>query len=358
MIGTTNTTMRPERPRLAVVAPVYNERETIDQFVARAAAALDRVEGAEWTLILVDDGSADGSAERIHELREEEPRVALVSLSRNFGHQAALSAGLDAAEGDAVVLIDADLQDPPELIPEMVDAWRRGAEVVLAERRSRQESGLRAIGFAAFHRFFKLITDFPIPADTGVFGLLDRRAADQLRRLSERNRFIPGLRAWIGFRAETVYYDRAERAAGEPKQTLPRLVRYAMDGVLSFSYKPLRLMTWAGALVSLAGFSLAAYFVAKRLIGVETAETGFTTLVTLVLFMGGVQLLALGLVGEYIARIYDEVKNRPLYIVSRTHGLRASEDARELAPTVLATEPPAKRRPAAETRGHSPHAPH
>ena len=192
MSGTPNTTTRPERPRLAVVAPVYNERETIDQFVSRAAAALERVEGAEWTLILVDDGSTDGSAERIHELRIDEPRVALVSLSRNFGHQAALSAGLDAAEGDAVVLIDADLQDPPELIPEMVHAWRRGAEVVLAERRSRQETGLRALGFAAFHRFFRLITDFPIPADTGVFGLLDRRAADQLRRLSERNRFLPG----------------------------------------------------------------------------------------------------------------------------------------------------------------------
>jgi dolichol-phosphate mannosyltransferase len=248
-----------------------------------------------------------------------------------------LSAGLDAATGDAVVLIDADLQDPPEVIPEMVESWRGGADVVLAERRSRRDTGLRRAGFALFHRFFRFVTDFPIPADTGIFGLLDRRAADELRRLSERNRFLPGLRSWIGFRTATVEYDRAERAAGEPKQTLRRLVRYAMDGVLSFSYKPLRLMTWAGALVSLAGFSLACYFIAKRLLGIETADTGFTTLVTLILFMGGLQLLALGLVSEYIARIYDEVKNRPLYIVGATHGL--GEEPSRLEPTVRRARP-------------------
>jgi dolichol-phosphate mannosyltransferase len=329
---------RPSRPTISVVAPVYNERDGIDEFVRRTMAALDETDG-ESTLILVDDGSADGTASRILELRKNEPRIALVSLSRNFGHQAALSAGLSEAEGDAVILIDADLQDPPELIPELIDRWRDGADVVLAERRSRRDSGVRRAGFALFHRFFRFVTDFPIPADTGIFGLLDRRAADQLRGLSERNRFLPGLRSWIGFRTDTVYYDRAERAAGEPKQTLRRLVRYAMDGVLSFSYKPLRLMTWTGALISLLGFSLASYFVVKRLLGIETAETGFTTLVTLILFMGGVQLLALGLVSEYIARIYDEVKNRPLYIVAETHGL----EERAPRPTVLSTTPPAPR---------------
>ncbi len=329
----------PDRRRITVVAPVYNERENIAEFVARTTAALERCEGAAWNVVLVDDGSADDTAERVLALRESEPRVGLVRLSRNFGHQAALSAGLDAATGDAVVLIDADLQDPPELIPELYDAWAGGAEVVLAQRRSREDRGVRGVGFRAFHTLFRFVTDFPIPSDTGIFGLLDRRAADELRRLSERNRFLPGLRSWIGFRSTTVYYDRAGRAAGEPKQTLRRLIRYAMDGVLSFSYKPLRLMTYAGALISLAGFSLAVYFVAKRLLGVETAETGFTTLVTLILGMGGVQLLALGLVGEYIARIYDEVKNRPLYIVSRTHGVGVGEDAVE--PTVLARGPKA-----------------
>lgn len=327
----------PGTRNITVVAPVYNERENIAEFVSRTGAALDRCAGAAWTIVLVDDGSADDTPERVLALRESEPRVGLVRLSRNFGHQAALSAGLDAATGDAVVLIDADLQDPPELIPELYEAWTGGAEVVLAQRRSREDRGVRGIGFRAFHTLFRFVTDFPIPSDTGIFGLLDRRAADELRRLSERNRFLPGLRSWIGFQTETVYYDRAGRAAGEPKQTLRRLVRYAMDGVLSFSYKPLRLMTYAGALISLAGFSLAVYFVAKRLLGVETAETGFTTLVTLILGMGGVQLLALGLVGEYIARIYDEVKNRPLYIVSRTHGL--GEDPVE--PTVLVRGPKA-----------------
>ena len=327
--------MMPDRRSITVVAPVYNERENIGEFVARTTAALSECAGATWNLILVDDGSADDTAERVLALRVSEPRVGLVRLSRNFGHQAALSAGLDAATGDAVVLIDADLQDPPELIPELYRAWRDGAEVVLAQRRSREDRGVRGVGFRAFHTLFRFITDFPIPADTGIFGLLDRRAADQLRRLSERNRFLPGLRSWIGFATTTVYYDRAGRAAGEPKQTLRRLVRYAMDGVLSFSYKPLRLMTYAGALVSLAGFSLAVYFITKRLLGIETAETGFTTLVTLILGMGGVQLLALGLVGEYIARIYDEVKNRPLYIVSRTHGLGDEAPA----PTVLVRGP-------------------
>jgi len=325
----------PERRSITVVAPVYNERENIGEFVARTTAALEECENASWNLVLVDDGSADDTADRVLALREDEPRVGLVRLSRNFGHQAALSAGLDAATGDCVVLIDADLQDPPELIPELVGAWREGAEVVLAQRRSREDHGVRGVGFRAFHTFFRFITDFPIPADTGIFGLLDRRAADQLSRLSERNRFLPGLRSWIGFETATVYYDRAGRAAGEPKQTLRRLVRYAMDGVLSFSYKPLRLMTYAGALVSLAGFSLAVFFITKRLLGIETAETGFTTLVTLILGMGGVQLLALGLVGEYIARIYDEVKNRPLYIVSRTHGLGDEAPA----PTVLVRGP-------------------
>lgn len=325
----------PAIPHISVVAPVYNESENIAEFVARTTAALERCDGAQWNLILVDDGSADDTRERVLALREGEPRVGLVRLSRNFGHQAALSAGLDAATGDAVVLIDADLQDPPEVIPELYATWRDGAEVVLAQRRSREDSGARGVGFRAFHALFKFVTDFPIPADTGIFGLLDRRAADELRRLSERNRFLPGLRSWIGFSTATVEYDRAGRAAGEPKQTLRKLVRYAMDGVLSFSYKPLRLMTYAGALISLAGFSLAVFFVVKRLLGIETADTGFTTLVTLILGMGGVQLLSLGLVGEYIARIYDEVKNRPLYIVSRTHGL--GESAPE--PTVLARGP-------------------
>ncbi len=324
----------PARRSVTVVAPVFNEHENIAEFVARTTDALKRCESIDWTLVLVDDGSADDTAERILTLRETEPRVALVRLSRNFGHQAALSAGLSSATGDAVILIDADLQDPPELIPELVSTWLGGAEVVLAQRRSRTDTGVRGLGFRAFHALFGFISDFPIPSDTGIFGLLDRRAADELRALSERNRFLPGLRSWIGFRTETIFYDRAGRAAGEPKQNLRRLIRYAMDGVLSFSYKPLRLMTYAGALVSLAGFSLASFFIIKRLLGIETAETGFTTLVTLILVMGGLQLLALGLVGEYIARIYDEVKNRPLYIISTTHGLE-----RDLTPTVLATGP-------------------
>jgi dolichol-phosphate mannosyltransferase len=226
--------------------------------------------------------------------------------------------------------MDGDLQDPPEIIPKLVEAWRNGGEIILAERRTRSERGLRRIGFELFHRLFGWVSDSPFSPNSGIFGLLDREAAAHLNRLSERNRFLPGLRSWIGFQQRVVLYDRDERAAGEPKQTLHRLVRYALDGVFSFSYKPLRLMTYCGVLISGMGFLTASYFIGKRLLGFEVAQTGFTTLVTLVLFLGGVQLVAIGLLGEYLGRVYDEVKARPLYIVKALHGV-APPQARERA---------------------------
>jgi len=211
--------------------------------------------------------------------------------------------------------MDADLQDPPEVIPDLVAAWRAGAEVVRAVRLSRQETGLRRVGFDFFHAVFGRLTDFPIESNTGTFGLLGRPALEAFAQLPERHRFFPGLRAWIGFSTADVAYDRQERAAGKPKQTFRRLVRYAVDGFFSFSYLPLRFLTYSGIVVSLLGFALGLYFIIKRLLGIETATTGFTTLVSLVTFLGGIQLIGIGVLGEYLGRVYDEVKQRPIYLI-------------------------------------------
>ncbi len=217
--------------------------------------------------------------------------------------------------------MDGDLQDPPEIIPELLDCRRKGAGIVRAQRRSRKETGVRRLGFDMFYRLFTWISDFPIPPHTGIFGLLDSRAVDELNKLPEKNRFFPGLRSWVGLRQEVVYYDRQDRAGGSPKQSLNRLIRYALDAIFSFSYKPLRIMTGVGACISALGFFLACFFIIKRLLGIEIAPTGFTTLVTVVLFLGGIQLMAIGLLGEYLARIYDEVKQRPLFIIKNRHGV-------------------------------------
>lgn len=304
-------------PTISLVMPVFNEQAVLPELFARLSALFAAHPAVQWHAVLVNDGSRDRSAELIRAQAARDPRFELVELTRNFGFQAALAAGLAHAPGDALVTMDADLQDPPEIIPDLVAAWQAGAEVVRATRRSRAETGLRRIGMNLFHGFFDRISDFPIEANSGTFGLLSRSAVEALNRLPERHRFFPGLRAWVGFRTAEVFYDRQERAAGVPQQTLRRLVRYAFDGVFSFSYLPLRALTYAGLLVSGSGFALGVYFIVKRLLGLEVAQTGFTTLVTLVLFLGGIQLIGIGVLGEYLARVYDEVKQRPLYLVRR-----------------------------------------
>jgi glycosyltransferase involved in cell wall biosynthesis len=307
--------------KLAIVIPIYNEEETLPELYRRVREVCDRLDDCTWQIIYVNDGSSDRSVEIILEQRAQDARVALVDLSRNFGHQAAISAGLAHADADAVVLMDGDLQDPPEVIPDLVACWQDGGEVVRPERRSRQDRGLRRVGFDLFHCLFSFISDSQLAMNTGIFSLLDRKAVHEFNLLPEKNRFIPGLRSWIGFEQRTVFYDRQARTAGRPKQTWRRLTRYAMDAVFSFSYKPLRLMTAIGICVSAAGFLLACVFIVRRLTGAEIAQTGFTTLVTLILFLGGIQLIAVGLLGEYLGRIYDEVKRRPLFIVRRRLGV-------------------------------------
>lgn len=303
---------------IAIVIPVFNEATVLPVLWSRLTTTLAAQPGIDWRVILVNDGSRDGSAGIIRGFQAGSLRPTLVELSRNFGHQAALTAGLDEAAGcDAVVTMDADLQDPPELIPELIAAWRSGAEVVLAVRRSREDTGLRRMGFDFFHKVFGLISDFELRNNTGTFGLLGRDALEAFTNLKESHRFFPGMRAWIGFTQAEVVYDRKERAAGTPAQTFRRLVRYALDGVFSFSRLPLRLVSYAGLFVAGCGFATGLFFVVRRLLGQEIAFTGFTTLVTLVLFLGGVQLIGIGVLGEYLGRIYDEVKRRPLYIVRK-----------------------------------------
>jgi glycosyltransferase involved in cell wall biosynthesis len=309
-------------PQIAVIIPVFNEAAVLPTLLQRLDAVIARQPGHDWRIIFVNDGSRDGSAALIEQQCRTDRRYALIDLSRNFGHQAALTAGL-AAAGDAaaVITMDADLQDPPEVFPELLTAWQNGAGVVLAVRRSRPERGLRRLGFDLFHGVFSRLSDFPVENHTGTFGLLDRAAVAAFNQLPEQHRFFPGLRAWLGFTRAEVYYDRQERAAGQPVVTLRRLVRYALDGVFSFSRLPLRLLTYSGLIIAGIGFLMGLFFIARRLLGIEIASTGFTTLVTLILFIGGGQLIGIGVLGEYLGRIYDEVKRRPHYLIKRKVGL-------------------------------------
>ena len=251
---------------ISVVVPVYEESDLVTRLHEELRGALDSLD-TPWEIVYVNDGSRDDSLALLRKAQGTDARVAIVELSRNWGHQAALSAGLNVARGDAVVLIDGDLQDPPAVIPELVAAWREGAEVVIAERRSRVETGLRALLFPAFYRALGFLSDFPIPLNTGIFGLLDRRAVDAINVLQETNRYLPGLRAWIGFPTRVVLYDRRERAAGRPKQTFWRLLRYALDAIFSFSYKPLRLSLLAGLLVAFFSLAYGVVLIMCRVLG-------------------------------------------------------------------------------------------
>lgn len=309
-------------PRLiSVVVPIFNEQENLPELRSRVAAALDST-GHRWELVLVDDGSRDGSARLIRQYHADDPRIKLVELSRNFGHQPAVTAGIHHAGGDCVVLIDGDLQDPPEVIPEMVKKWEQGHQVVLGERRSRADGGgARGVGFRLFYPILRRITDLPDGPDAGIFGLMDRAVVKEFDKLPERNRFIPGLRSWLGFSQTSVPYDRDGRAAGSPKQTLRRLIHYAMDAIFSFSYKPLRAATYLGLVVSTVAFLLAAWYLVTFFAFRKQAGTGFTTIVLSVLFLGGVQLICVGILGEYVGRIYEEVKQRPLYVVKERLGI-------------------------------------
>jgi dolichol-phosphate mannosyltransferase len=298
---------------IEVVVPLFNEEENIPELRRRLLASCSEC-NTLWRVTFVDDGSRDATPNMLRAIADEDHRFRVIELSRNFGQQAAIAAGLEQVDAEAVILLDGDLQDPPELIPEMVAAWRNGAQVVLARRKSRQETGLRRLGFEAFHRIFKHLIDVEVPPHTGTYSLLDSEALAALRQLPESHRFFPGLRAWIGFHQAYVDYDRHDRYKGTPKQTFQRLMRYAIDGVLSFSFKPLRLMTLIGFAICGLSLVVAMIFFTKRILGFESAPIGFTTLSCAVFGLGGLQLIGMGILGEYIGRIYEESKHRPLYI--------------------------------------------
>ncbi len=309
-------------PTVSLVVPIYNEEGLLPLLHAEATRALAALSDS-YEVIYVNDGSEDRSLELLLGLQRADPHVVVVELSRNWGHQPAISAGLSVARGRAVVLMDGDLQDPPAVIADMIAAWRRGSQVVVAQRRSRAETGLRRWLFAAFYKALGLLSDYPIPLNAGIFGLLDRSAVDAINRLSESNRYLPGLRAWVGFRTEVVWYDRAERAGGRTKQGLLRLTRYALDAIFSFSYKPLRLSLFLGLFVSCCATLFGVILVTCRLLDVglfgRPVVDGYTSTIVSILFLGGVQLISVGILGEYIGRIYDEVKRRPLFFVQQVH---------------------------------------
>jgi glycosyltransferase involved in cell wall biosynthesis len=310
----------PDRPELTVVLPVYNNAESLLELLVRICVTIESAAVRSYEIICVDDGSADASRRIVAEACREDARIKLISLSRNFGHQFAITAGLDHSRGEAVLVMDADLQDPPEVIPDFLAQWRAGFDVVYGVRLARPgDSRFKRGTAAAFYRILQRLTRTPIPADSGDFRLMSRRAVDTFSLMRERARFVRGMVSWIGYPQTPVLYQRQPRAAGESQYTLAKLIRLAVDGILSFSDAPLRLITgcgFAGVFVSLLYF---AYAVAQRLLHGIPVE-GWTSLVGVVIFMGSAQLLMLGVIGQYIARIYEESKARPLYIVQESVG--------------------------------------
>lgn len=300
-------------PELSIVIPAYNEQENIEPMYERLESALDGcVDGFE--VVFVDDGSTDGTWDRIDGLASRNVNVRGLRFARNFGHQAALTAGVDAAAGRAVVIIDADLQDPPEVIPEMVERWREGAEVVYGQREEREgETWFKKTTAAAFYRVLQAITNVKIPVDTGDFRLMGPRAVAAFRALPERNRFIRGLVSWIGFEQTAVFYHRQARHAGQTKYPLRKMFRFALDGITSFSFLPLRIATVVGFGVSLFSFLYILIVIVLKSMGIN--YPGYTSMMASILFLGGVQLIMIGILGEYLARIFDEVKRRPLYLI-------------------------------------------
>ena len=309
------------RKKVVVVVPFLNEEDNLPALYERVTAVAAR-EPEEFEILFVDDGSTDGSPGLAAEKAREDRRVKLLRLSRNFGHQIAITAGLDHADGDAVVILDADLQDPPEVVSEMLGRWREGFEVVYGVRRKREgETFLKKLFAASFYRLFRRVAAVDVPADAGDFRLLDRKAVAAMRQVRELHRFMRGLTSWVGFRQTAVSYERAPRTAGRTKYPVWRSFRLAVDAFTSFSGAPLRWITSGGMLVSVAGLLLALRIIWARIFHPELQVPGWTSLTALVLFLSGFQLMCLGLMGQYVSRIFEESKKRPLYFVKEAVGM-------------------------------------
>jgi polyisoprenyl-phosphate glycosyltransferase len=302
------------KPKYSIVAPAYNESATLPEFHRRIFETMEKL-GEPWELILVDDGSQDETSEILHEMSSRDSHLRPVIFARNFGHQLAVTAGLDYSQGEAVVIIDSDLQDPPEVIPDMIEKWQQGYEVVFAVRTERVgESWFKLFTASIFYRLIYRITDVNIPLDTGDFRLLDRKVVRVLNKMREHHRFLRGMSVWVGFRQTGVPYKRQARFAGETKYPLKRMIKFANDAITGFSYFPLQLATYIGFFSASVSILAIPIVIAMRLAGRQAFFGQATTLIA-VLFLGGVQLISLGILGEYLGRLYDEARGRPLYIV-------------------------------------------
>ncbi|WP_339204033.1 glycosyltransferase family 2 protein [Paenibacillus sp. FSL K6-3182] len=317
--------MKKSAVKYSIIVPMYNEEEVIEHTYERLKLVMDSTNEC-YELIFVNDGSKDRTVELISMICDFDPNVRMINFSRNFGHQIAISAGMDYAQGDAIVVIDADLQDPPEVIIDMIAKWKEGFEVVYGKRLKRKgETMFKKITAKLFYRTLRSLTNVDIPVDTGDFRLIDRKVCDVLRGLKEKNRFVRGLVSWIGFRQTMVEYEREERFAGETKYPLKKMISFAIDGITSFSYKPLKIATYVGFTLSITSFLYLLVVIFQKLF-TGTTIAGWASIVAVNLLFNGIILMLLGIIGEYIGRIYEESKNRPLYIVREAQGFPAKED--------------------------------
>ncbi|AOY82452.1 glycosyltransferase family 2 protein [Moorena producens JHB] len=306
-------------PTYSLVIPVYNEENSILELYRRISTVMDQLGEAE--LILVNDGSCDRSLELMRDLHQKDPRVCYLSLSRNFGHQIAVTAGLNFVRGQGIIVLDADLQDPPEIIPVLVEKWQQGYQIVYAQRtQRRRESWLKRFPAYLFYRLLRRLANVEIPLDTGDFCLMDRRVVDVLNAMPERNRYVRGLRSWVGLRQTSVSYVRDPRFAGEIKYTIHKSLALAVDALVSFSKVPLRMATYLGLLATAIALLMAGLVLYWRIFQLDSPVTGFATIMIAIFFLGAVQLVSIGILGEYVGRIYEEVKGRPLYVLSEVRG--------------------------------------
>jgi dolichol-phosphate mannosyltransferase len=310
--------------KYTIIVPVFNEELVIVECHKQLKAVMDTT-GESYELLFVNDGSKDKSVPILKELMKKDPNIRLIDFTRNFGHQIAISAGMDFATGQAVIIIDADLQDPPRVMLDMIEKWKDGYDVVYGRRSKREgETVFKKLTAKFFYRFLKRMTSVDIPVDVGDFRLIDRKVCDAMKHIHERNRFIRGLISWLGFKQTDVEYVREKRFAGTTKYPLSKMIRFALDAITGFSYKPLKLATFFGSLISLAGFIYLLYVIYLRLFTTAAIE-GWASIVSLTLFFNGLMLFILGIIGEYIGRIYDESKNRPLYVVNELNGFDDSK---------------------------------
>ncbi|CAQ00756.1 glycosyltransferase [Clavibacter sepedonicus] len=313
----------PVRPLVSFILPSYNEAGSVDVFYR---TLVETIEGADldldMELIYVNDGSRDDTLQKLLAIAATDDRVQVIDFSRNFGHQIAVTAGLDHARGDAAIIMDTDLQDPPRVAVELIRTWREGYNVVYAQRRTRKDTFFKKVTADAFYRVLQLVAEIEIPRNTGDFRLIDRKVIDAIRRFPERNRFLRGMVSYVGFRQTSVQFDRDERHSGETGYPLRKMLKFAADGILGFSTFPLKLIQLVGWIVSAISALLVVYVLISRLVAPENTVPGWTFTVIAILFVGGVQIIMLSVLGSYLGRVYDEVQNRPLYLIDTHHGAR------------------------------------